>query len=68
MPIPTPNSGDSEQQFVSRCMGNPNMQEYDAEQRAAICHAQWAKRKSLAVEGARLVLRLVKRSFGGRDG
>jgi phage head maturation protease len=38
LPIPQPNEGESEQGFVSRCMGNENMQEYDQKQRAAICY------------------------------
>jgi HK97 family phage major capsid protein len=44
MPIPQPNSGESEDDFVSRCMGADAMQEYDQEQRAAICYSTYRDR------------------------
>lgn len=43
MPLPKPNPEDTQQEFISRCMANPRMiGEYpDAEQRLAVCYAQW---------------------------
>ena len=43
MPLPTPNEGESEQEFVSRCMGDPvtNTDFPDQEQRAGVCYSQW---------------------------
>lgn len=50
--LPTANDGESEDDFVGRCMGNPTMTaEYpDDAQRAAVCHAQYGKGKSAARE------------------
>ena len=46
MPLPKPKKGESQSQFVSRCMGNETMKkEYpDQKQRAAICYTQWKKK------------------------
>lgn len=43
MPLPKPNDGESQGDFMDRCMGNETMvAEYpDEEQRAAVCHKQW---------------------------
>lgn len=41
MPIPKPNSGEAGSDFIKRCMADPVMQEYDPDQRAAICHCQF---------------------------
>src|SRR5215469_8679357 len=49
MPVPTPNKGESKQDFVSRCMGDKNMQEYDQDQRAGICYSQWDDAKGKSV-------------------
>ena len=42
MPLPTPNSGESEDDFLSRCMGDSkNADEFpDESQRYAVCIAQ----------------------------
>jgi len=41
MPLPTRRKGESESDFVSRCMGDPVMKEYkDNKQRLAICFSQ----------------------------
>src|SRR6516165_863085 len=48
MPIPQPHDGEDEQTFVSRCMGNETMQEYDQKQRAAICYSTFRDRKKSA--------------------
>jgi len=39
--MPTPKSGEKEQEFVSRCMGDSDMQKYDQDQRAAICFSKF---------------------------
>lgn len=52
MPIPTPNDGESRDDFISRCMGNDTMvDDYpDNEQRAAVCYSQWRERAA-QIEG-----------------
>lgn len=51
MPIPTPNAGESQDDFIGRCMGNDAMQaEFpDQEQRAAVCLDAWSKKSALPV-------------------
>lgn len=46
MPLPTPNQGESENDFISRCMGNPTaVADFpDSEQRAGVCFSQWNKK------------------------
>jgi len=42
MPIPKPRAGETQEQFVGRCMADPTMRdEYDQEQRAAVCFNTW---------------------------
>lgn len=43
MPIPTPRRGETEDDFIARCMGNATMNEDypEQEQRAAVCFRQW---------------------------
>ncbi len=43
MPLPTPNAGESQDDFISRCMGNPTaMDDFpDRDQRLAVCFSQW---------------------------
>lgn len=45
MPVPSPKSGESKSDFISRCMGSDSMQEYDQEQRAAICYSKFKKKE-----------------------
>lgn len=47
MPIPKPKAGESQDDFVSRCMENDTMKEEypDKDQRLAICHSQWEKKE-----------------------
>lgn len=51
MPMPKPESGESQDDFIQRCMGNEVMrQDYpDSEQRSAVCHTQW-KEKEMPME------------------
>jgi hypothetical protein len=46
MPIPKPKGTESESEFVSRCMADSNMQEYEKEQRSAICYNTYKNNKS----------------------
>lgn len=43
MPHPTPSDGESQEEFLDRCMGdNTMMLEFpDDEQRSAVCHQAW---------------------------
>lgn len=43
MPLPTPRRGETEDDFISRCMGSDSMTEDfpDQEQRSAVCFRQW---------------------------
>lgn len=40
-PIPSPEGGEDEQAFISRCMSNLNEEFPDESQRAAICYKAW---------------------------
>lgn len=37
MPIPQPTNNESEKDFIQRCMSDSKMQEYDIDQRYAVC-------------------------------
>ena len=41
--MPTPKPGESEKDFVSRCMAFGDMQKYDPDQRAAICYSKYSE-------------------------
>jgi HK97 family phage prohead protease len=41
LPLPKPNAEDTQEDFTSRCMGDEVMQEYEQDQRFAICKRQW---------------------------
>jgi hypothetical protein len=47
MPLPSPHQGESQQDFVSRCMVDSSMRSDfpKQEQRAAVCHQQWRDAK-----------------------
>lgn len=46
MPLPSPSKKETEQEFVSRCMGDEMMNEdyKDQKQRAAVCYSQFKRR------------------------
>lgn len=46
--MPTPRSGESQSEFVSRCMGSSEAQRDfpDQDQRLAFCYSQWRRKKS----------------------
>jgi len=39
--MPTPSEGETEKDFVSRCMSYPDMQKHEPKQRAAICYSKF---------------------------
>jgi hypothetical protein len=47
MPIPTPNKGERQSDFIDRCMGNATMKaDYkDPDQRVAVCYDAWRKER-----------------------
>lgn len=49
MPLPTPNEGETEQEFHSRCMANETIRADFAtqEQRNAVCYKQWDRAKGV---------------------
>ena len=46
MPLPKPNPGEKQKDFMSRCISNPTMvKEYtEQSQRIAICYTQWREK------------------------
>ncbi len=47
-PIPSPRNGQSQKDFIAKCMGDSNMQEYDQKQRAAICFQKYKDKSKKA--------------------
>lgn len=45
MPIPTPNSGESQNDFMGRCMSAMKKEFPDQKQRTAVCFSKWRKKK-----------------------
>lgn len=46
MPLPTPNDGEKESDFMNRCMGSEAAKEFeDQKQRVAVCESQFRKGK-----------------------
>lgn len=44
-PLPTPNEGESQDDFMERCMGSDAIQEFDdQDQRVAVCMSQWREK------------------------
>lgn len=56
MPLPTPKHDETEQEFVSRCMGDKIMnQDYtDQKQRAAVCYSQFKEREKKDVASMKI--------------
>ncbi len=50
MPIPKPGENESRDDFISRCMSNDTMQEYEREQRFAVCNNQWRRYRRTVME------------------
>ena len=45
--MPKPKSGESEKDYMSRCMAYPDMQKYESDQRAAICHSMFKEKSQM---------------------
>ena len=53
MPVPQPHPHETQQDFVSRCMGDKTMvADYKQEQRAAICYRTWQDRHKQQAKSA----------------
>ena len=52
MPLPTPNEGESESDFISRCMANETMNTDFPQQaqRSAVCFRQWREGKGIEMD------------------
>lgn len=48
MPLPSPKRNESQQKFVSRCMGNPQVKKdfADQKQRSAVCFSRFRRSKA----------------------
>lgn len=55
MPIPKPIKNESQSKFISRCMSNSIMKEYEQKQRLAICYSTWRKSKRKVAETKAIV-------------
>jgi HK97 family phage major capsid protein len=44
LPIPSPNEGESESDFIGRCISEIANEYDDPDQRAAVCYSQWSER------------------------
>lgn len=59
MPLPTPNSGETHDHFMQRCMANPTMREEfpNPSQRAAVCENQWSSNRAAYLDHVRAIVR-----------
>ncbi len=58
MPIPKPNSNESRQDFMKRCMGDSTMvDEYDSNQRLAVCSSSYNSSKEDSLDSKRQIRR-----------
>jgi hypothetical protein len=71
MPMPSPNDGESHDEFIDRCMGDETMNdEYeDGDQRLAVCQTQWDDSRSVDGIERRVMgtLELFESRRGGKD-
>lgn len=54
MPIPKPNDGEKQDEFIGRCMSAIGG-EYPQDQAAAICHAQWKEKREARTANAEIL-------------
>lgn len=43
--MPLPKKGESKDDFLQRCMGDPEMDTYPQDQRYAVCNSYWKEEK-----------------------
>lgn len=57
LPIPKPIKNEAQSEYISRCMSNPIMKEYEQKQRLAICYSTWrnSKRKRTTQETQEII-------------
>ena len=63
MPLPKPREGESQEDWISRCMSNETMQEdfEDREQRLAVCYSIWRREnKSMEPKEFKVNLKTLK--------
>lgn len=62
-PIPTPNQGESEEDFIERCVSFLINEGTPQEQAVAICSEQWNKpdKKKLYAERSKLMNQIIKK-------
>lgn len=63
MPIPKPNAGESEQEFVSRCISDV-FDEYGQEQGSAICYNTYRSERGMSSQG-RVTSKLRQENYKG---
>lgn len=61
MPLPEPNAGETNQEFVDRCMSEANEEFPDREQRFAVCNAQLEKRNQAIIEALKQYMERLKK-------
>jgi len=49
--MPTPNKGEHESDFLSRCIGEVINEGKESDQAAAICHSKWDEHQKMASQG-----------------
>lgn len=69
MPLPEPNSGEGQDEFISRCMSwmDDNDEGDSQEQRLAMCYSQW-RRGQRSMDGERKLFKLSNLKFGDEPG
>jgi len=43
--MPLPKKGERKDEYLERCMADPEMDKYDREQRYAVCNSYWKEEK-----------------------
>lgn len=49
--MPQPKKGESKDDYLERCMADPKMQDYDQQQRYAVCNSYWKEEKLKGIFG-----------------
>jgi len=69
MPIPTPRTGESDSEFIERCMTDAVMvSEYDTEQRLAICYSELQEGKAMERKSLRFEVKALDETEGIFEG
>lgn len=66
MPIPKPNSGESQDNYISRCMSAQSEENKPQEQKLAICYSTWRdSKKSLLMNAVNKIISIFKGKISG---